>query len=230
MRAPCQKKKKKVAKNPTSVTILLSAILVFRTTIWFFFFFSPQFSIKFALIFFNFPLAPYHLFLICIYTYIYIYKYPLNNLLSRTICIFFSHHTCVPENCTGCCTSPSEEVARSWLFSQATNERMQGNGTRLCQVRRNVEITKNFTERTSRYWDGLPRKAGEPPSLQVFRKRAYSIWKHSLWVNLTVRWMVGLTDMKALQSLLPRTAPRTLQAASDRTHSRKVHRTPTHTR
>lgn len=86
-----------------------------------------------------------------IHIYIHIYTYPLNNLLSRTICIFFSHHTCVPENCTGCCMSPSEEVARSWLFSQATNERMQGNGTRLCQVRRNVEITKNFTERTSRY-------------------------------------------------------------------------------
>lgn len=108
-------------------------------------------------------------------------------LLFRTICIFVFHHTHVPEICIGCCTSPSEEIAGSWLFSQATRGRTRENGIRQCQGRCNVEITKNFTETTSRHWDGLPRKAGEPPSPQAFRKRAYSARKHGLGVALALR-------------------------------------------
>ena len=72
-------------------------------------------------------------------------------------------------------------------FSHITSDRMRENGFKLCQVRFCLDIRKNLSsERVVMHWHRLPREMVEPPSPEMFRKRADGHW---------VTWSVGMVWM-----------------------------------
>jgi len=67
------------------------------------------------------------------------------------------------------------------LYSQVTSERMRGNGLKLHQSRLRLNIRKIFfAEGIIKYWNRLPRKVVESPSLEVFRRHVGAALRNML--------------------------------------------------
>jgi len=67
------------------------------------------------------------------------------------------------------------------LLSPVTNDRTQGNGMKLCQVKFRLDIRKRFlTERVVGYWNWLPREAVTAPSLPQFKDHLEDVLCHTI--------------------------------------------------
>jgi len=57
------------------------------------------------------------------------------------------------------------------MFPLGSSDRTHGNGSKLCQGRFGLDITKCvFAERVVKQWNRLPREVIDAPSLSVFKR------------------------------------------------------------